>query len=141
MEIKQLSDTLYVCGQIQVSDIARLKDAGITAVICNRPDGEGEGQPSSQQLAQACDQVGLDWLYLPAVPGQLQQQQAEAFKQWRTHKAGPVLAFCRTGMRSTSLWALGEVAHSSVREVTESAQHIGYDLSGLAGQLADIQNA
>lgn len=54
MVLKPISDTLSLSEQIQLADIALLKEQGFRSIICNRPDGEGADQPTCNEIeAQA----------------------------------------------------------------------------------------
>lgn len=135
MDLKQLSSQLSVSGQIAVSDIAQIRAAGIKTIICNRPDGESADQPSSEALQQACLAQGIGWFYLPIIPGKINVHQSNQFKALMLAQEGAVLAFCRTGMRSTSLWAMSEVAEQGLDRVIGQAAGIDYDLTGLRQKL------
>lgn len=104
MELKALSDKLYVSPQVDPAAIPALKDAGIRAIICNRPDDEEAGQPSFAQIEQAAKQLGLTAVHQPIVPGQIGPEDVDSFARTLSDLPGPVLAFCRTGMRSSTLF-------------------------------------
>ncbi len=133
MQFRQLSKDLSVSTQIAVADIAALAAQGFRSVINNRPDGEEPGQPSNATLAAAASRAGLDYRHIPVVPGQLQQAQVTAFAAALADMPGPVLAFCRTGTRSSTLWALQ--AKGSADTILETARVAGYDLSALRPRL------
>ncbi len=135
MQLRPLSKELSASPQIVVADIAVLAAQGFRSIINNRPDGEEPGQPSSATLAAAARQAGLDYRHIPVVTGQLQGTQVTAFAAALADMPGPVLAFCRTGTRSTTLWALQ--ARGSADAILETARVAGYDLSGLRPQLGD----
>ena len=103
---KQLTPFLSVIGQIQPKDMTSVAAAGFLTVINNRPDQEGEDQPSSVEMAEAAQAAGLQYYYLPVIAGQISDQNVADFAQLLAQVKGPVLAFCRTGTRSSSLWAL-----------------------------------
>ena len=105
---KQLTPFLSVIGQIQPTDMASVAASGFLTVINNRPDGEGEGQPSSAEMAAAAQASGLQYHYLPVIAGQIIDANVSDFAQLLSQVKGPVLAFCRTGTRSSSLWSLSE---------------------------------
>ena len=65
MDIKRITDSLSVSGQIQPEDMAKLARRGFRAVVCNRPDGEAADQPSQKEMAAAAQAAGLEFLYLP----------------------------------------------------------------------------
>ena len=135
MQLRPLSKDLSVTTQIAVADVAALPAQGFRSVINNRPDGEEPGQPSSATLAAAAKQAGLDYRHIPVVPGQLQDAQVTAFSAALSEMPAPMLAFCRTGTRSTSLWALQ--ASGTADAILDTAGKAGYDLSGLRPRLGD----
>ena len=133
--LKRLTPFIAVAAQLQPADMGTLAAAGFRSVINNRPDGEGEGQPLSSALETAARASGLDYHYLPVIPGQISDDQISAFTVLLGEVRGPVLAFCRTGTRSTSLWALSEARHLDPQVLLETAKAAGYDLSGLSERL------
>ncbi|MFA6231144.1 MAG: TIGR01244 family sulfur transferase [Rhodanobacter sp.] len=135
MQLRPLSNDLSVATQIVIADIAALAAQGFRSVINNRPDGEEPGQPSSITLATAARQAGLEYRHIPVVPGQLQDAQVTAFADALADMPAPMLAFCRTGTRSTTLWALQ--AKGTADAILETASRAGYDLSGLRPRLGD----
>lgn len=141
MDTKTLTPFLSVSGQIDEGDIGLLASRGFHTIINNRPDGEGEGQPSSAELEQAARRHGMDYRHIPIVPGQLTDDNADAFGAAMAEVRGPVLAFCRTGNRSVSLWALTEARHLDPDVILKTTAEAGYDLRGLRDRLEAIAGA
>ena len=111
MEIKQLSPTFSVTGQVTPVGIEEAARLGFRAVVCNRPDGEAADQPSSIEMATAAARAGLDFEYIPVEPGQPCDREARLLGRFLASVEGPVLAYCRTGARSEKLWQrTGELA-------------------------------
>ncbi len=110
MEIKTLTEGLSVSAQIAPVDVAAIKDAGFGAIICNRPDGEEDGQPAFDEISKAAEEVGLVVAYQPIVAGSLGAQEGAAFGALLVELPGPVLAYCRSGARSSTLWSLSQTA-------------------------------
>jgi len=133
--IKRLTPFLSVAPQISLGDIGTLSAHGFRAVISNRPDGEGEGQPSSAEIAAAAQRSGLDFRHIPVVSGKIRDEDVTAFAAALAELKGPVVAFCRTGTRSTSLWALTEAYHLDPNAILAVAGAAGYDLSALEERL------
>ncbi len=143
MQTKRLTDSLSVAGQIVPADIVILASQGFRSVINNRPDGEAADQPAGESLASAARQAGLDYRHIPIIPGQLQDRQVTVFTEALAQMPGPVLAFCRTGTRSTTLWALGAV-HSGkcgVENVLKTAALAGYDLASIKPRLIQLASS
>lgn len=131
MALGKLTPDLSVSPQIQLEDLGALAEQGFRTLICNRPDGEGADQPSHRELAQAAGALGMTLHYLPVQPGAFDQATAQAFGEILQGAATPVLAYCRTGTRSTTLWALSQTGQQPVAELIATAQQAGYDLSWL----------
>jgi sulfide:quinone oxidoreductase len=137
MELKRISDQLTVSPQIAVDDIPAIKAEGFRAVLCNRPDGEGADQPGHQALEQAAREAGLEFVYQPVQPGMVSDEDAQAFGSSMTALPGPVLAFCRTGTRCATLWALSQADKQSMHSILGAARAAGYDLNGVARRIAN----
>lgn len=133
--IKRLTPFLSVASQLQPTDMALLAGSGFRCVINNRPDNEGEGQPSSEAIRQAAEASGLEYHHLPVISGQIADADVAAFRALLGRIKGPALAFCRTGTRSASLWALAEAHHLDPQVLLQTARQADYDLSGLLPRL------
>lgn len=135
MKANKLTDRLSVAGQIEPADVAEIKAAGFTAIICNRPDGEGETQPTSSEVGAAASEAGLPYHYNPLVPGELTPEiiakQGEVLKS----AEGPVFAYCGSGMRASMLWALANPEGLDVETRIARAAAVGYDLEPLREKL------
>lgn len=128
--IKKLSDSVSVSAFVPPEEIPGL--AGhFRTVINNRPDGEEPGQASSAQIEAAARGAGLRYVHIPVVPGQMTGAEVVAFSKALEDEPGPVLAFCRSGMRSASLWALSQAGRREPDSILEAAAAAGYDLSRL----------
>ena len=138
MDIKVVTDSLAVADQITAADLLTLKNAGYGTIICNRPNGEAPEQPAADELASRATELGLAWHWLPITQGQFTDaeiaQFAELLQQAERNNES-VLAFCRTGTRSITLWALAQAAKVSSAQLVQQASAAGYDLSGLAPRL------
>ena len=109
MTIKTLTPALSVCPQFLPQQVASLAKSGFKSIICNLPDGEcGPGQPGFDQIAAAAKAEGMQAAYLPIVPGQAGPTEAAAFRDLLDTLPTPIIAFCRSGNRSASLWALSQ---------------------------------
>ena len=117
MDIKTLTANLSVTPQITASDMQAIKDAGFRAIICNRPDGEGADQPTFAEIEQAARKVGLEAAYQPIVSGKVSNEDAADFDKAVGNLPGPVLAYCRSGTRSATLWSLSQAKTRSVADI------------------------
>ena len=137
MDIKKLTTGLSVSPQIVASDLQSLKDAGFRAIICNRPDGEGADQPTFDEIAAAAKKVGLETTYIPIVAGKVTDEDADAFNTALTELPGPVLAYCRTGTRSATLWSLGQAGNRSLADILAVTKAAGYDMAGVVRRIVN----
>ena len=140
--MKHLHQNLYVAGQIIASDFASFKQAGIKAIINNRPDNEEPGQLSSVEAKRLATAHGINYHYLPMANGQpLPPNLVNDFKTALESESGAVLTHCRSGMRSSFLWALGQIPTGSVTvdEAINAAQQAGIPLANARAALENAQ--
>jgi sulfide:quinone oxidoreductase len=137
METKFLTPVLSVAAQISVADLAPIAQAGFKSIICNRPDGEGADQTGFEEIAKAAQALGLQARYLPAETGKVSDEQGVAFGQLMDELPKPVLAYCRSGMRSTTMWALSNAGKLPLPGIIEAADRAGYDLKGLVRRIVN----
>jgi sulfide:quinone oxidoreductase len=137
MDIKKITDELSVCGQLQLPDVSEVARLGFRSLICNRPDSEAADQPSYEEVAAAARTCGLQVQNLPAITGKVTDEQGEAFGGLLNNMPKPVLAYCRTGMRSVTMWALSQAPHQSAPHLLEVATKAGYDLKGVVRRIVN----
>ncbi|MFC7538113.1 TIGR01244 family sulfur transferase [Sphingomonas sp. GCM10030256] len=104
MELARLSDQLATGPQVRPEDLREIAASGFVGVINYRPDAEAPDQPSSLELEAEAKRVGLAYWHVPVVPGAMTDKDVRDFAAALSEADGPVLAFCRTGNRSTALW-------------------------------------
>lgn len=136
LQIRKLDDTLSVCAQLYPSQLAEIAARGFGAVINNRPDAESPEQPGSAATARAAAELGLEYRHIPVLASAISAQSVADFRQALDELPKPVLAFCRSGLRSTTLWALAQHGRQTAEQLIARAKSVGYDLEGLRGQLA-----
>lgn len=129
MAPRALSESFAVSPQIRPEDIASLKAQGFALVINNRPDGEEAGQPAAAEIEAAAQAMGIAYRAIPVAGGFSQPQVAEMAEALDSAE-GPVFAFCRSGTRSTLLWALAQATNGGDPEtIAEAAAGAGYDIA------------
>jgi sulfide:quinone oxidoreductase len=136
MDARTISAGLSVSSQITPEDVAALAQRGFRTILCNRPDGEEDGQPAFAEIATAAESLGLTTRYLPVIPGQLSDDDAAAFGKALDDLPGPALAYCRSGTRSAMLWALSRARTKPLTDILAATQGAGYDVSALMPRLA-----
>jgi len=129
---RTLDSTISVFGQIEPEDVAAAKAQGFTAIINNRPDNEQPGQPAGAEIEAAAKAEGMDYTAIPVDHSGFNEAQVAAMADALEKATGPVLAFCRSGTRSTYLWALARHRLGDDGEqLIAKAANAGYDLSAI----------
>ncbi|WP_425061598.1 TIGR01244 family sulfur transferase [Qipengyuania flava] len=132
---KRLSDRLSVTSQVDPASMQALADAGFRSIISNRPDGEEPGQPAWTTIEHAAREAGMEARHIPVTPGAISDEDAAHFGAALDGLPGPTLAFCRTGTRSATLWALSNADGHSPDELIATAADAGYDIAPLRDRL------
>jgi sulfide:quinone oxidoreductase len=135
MQTRTLTEKLSVSSQLTPRDLTAAADQGIRSIINNRPDGEASDQPTSAEIEAAAAALGLAYRHIPVVPGQIDDEDIANFSVALAALEAPVLAFCRTGTRSASLWALSAAAEVVSSDLLSTARAAGYDLTTLKPRL------
>ncbi len=127
-DFRTVTDTFSVSPQISISDVAKAAAEGVTLIINNRPDGEDPGQPRGAEIEAAARAAGLDYVHIPVV-GRPSGAQVEAMRAAVAGAQGKVLAYCRSGTRSITIWALGsDQPRGTLLQLGAAA---GYDLGAI----------
>lgn len=128
-QFRKVTDGFSVSPQITPEEARAAAAAGVVLIINNRPDGEAPDQPASAAIGAAVRAAGAQYLELP-IAGRPTLEQGRAQAAAVAGASGPVLAFCRSGTRSITAWAIGEAAAGRDRaELARLAAAAGYDLA------------
>ena len=136
MDLRKIDDVLTVSPQIAPGDMAALKRAGFRSIICNRPDGEEPGQPGFADIAGAAARAGLAARHVPIRPGPPEEADVAAFGIALRELPAPILAYCRSGTRSATLWSLSVAGTRPTEEILAATRAAGYDMAPLADRIA-----
>lgn len=143
MKLSVLTPNVTVLAQPSVAEIGELADRGYRSIIGNRPDGESADQPEWKDLRSAALARGMEAVQVPVVVSTISAADIDDFTQALERLPKPIAAFCRTGTRSTLLWALANQASLTVDERIDIAAKEGYDLEPfrhlLSRELDDAQ--
>jgi sulfide:quinone oxidoreductase len=137
MDARRITDEISVAPQITPQDVAEAARAGFRAIVCNRPDGEGADQPTFEEIEAEAEKHGMKAAYIPVVAGRVRDEDATAFGAALTTLPGPVLAYCRTGTRSATLWSLAQADTRPLPDILAATQGAGYDMNGVARRIAN----
>ena len=129
---RKIDDHFLAAPQIAARDIAEAKAMGITMIINNRPDGEEPDAPQGTEIEAAAKAAGLHYVAIPVTHAGFSGPQVAAMAVALDEATGPVLAYCRSGTRSTLLWALARTQLGDDKETLQvKAARAGYDLSSI----------
>lgn len=128
-DFRRLSDTMLASPQLSPEELAEAKALGVTLVINNRPDGESGDQPAGAEIESAARAAGMDYLAIPVTAAGFSQPQVDAMRDALESAEGKVLAFCRSGTRSTLLWSLAQASKGADPDaIAAAAAEAGYDI-------------
>lgn len=129
MEQKKLDSEITVSGQISLEDLQQLHASGVKTIICNRFDHEDRGQADFQVIANAAKELGMDAYFMPVASGRVTEENGEQFGKLLDQAQKPVHAYCRSGMRCATLWALSELKRGVDREtLIKKTAEAGYNV-------------
>lgn len=138
---RRLNDHMFVSPQIGLTEVAEAAEQGIVMVINNRPEDESDDQVPGPEIEAAAKAAGMAYVAIPVTHAGWSEGQVRAMATALAQAQGPVLAYCRSGTRSTLLWALAEASTgASPHALTAAAAQAGYDLGPIRA-LIDMLSA
>lgn len=128
---RQLTKSIYVAPQISVDQVEEAKALGVTMIVNNRPDDEEPGQTNGAAIEAAAKAAGIGYVAIPVAHGGFAPWQLDGMAAALEQAGeGKLLAYCRSGTRSTLLWALTRArAGDHPAALTEQAANAGYDVA------------
>jgi uncharacterized protein (TIGR01244 family) len=135
MDIRPLTDSYAVSPQITPGDLVAIKAAGYTTVIDNRPDAEIPPDLHAGPMRMAAEALGLTFVINPVIGGALTLDNVTAQGAAIAAAAGPVLAYCASGNRSSVVWALSQAGSRPADDLIGLPARFGYQLEHLRGQI------
>lgn len=104
--LMELAPGLSAAGALSAADIEALAQAGVKTIVNNRPDDEDPGQLPAADAIRLCAAHGIAYHHIPFVAASLTREQVDEFAAVLKTAPHPVVAHCRSGTRSTMIWAL-----------------------------------
>ena len=138
MAMIELTPGYSVSPQIALEDVQAAADAGITLVICNRPDAEVPPELSHRAMEEAARAAGMAFVYIPVTNESLTLEQVTQQAELLAKADGPVLAHCRSGTRCSIVWAMGKAGEMPVDEILATTAKAGYQLEGIRPTLETL---
>ena len=133
---RQLSDRVFASPQIGLEEVAEAARMGIGLIVNNRPEGESDDQVPGSEIESAARAAGLDYVAIPVTHAGFSEGQMKAMAAALASTDKPVLAYCRSGTRSTLLWALAQASEGKQPdELAAAAAQAGYDLTPIRALL------
>jgi uncharacterized protein (TIGR01244 family) len=127
---RKLTENVLVSPQLAVEDIAAAAALGVTTIVNNRPDGEEPSAPQGDEIEAAAAAAGLNYVAIPIGHSGFSEPQVDAMIAALEQAEGPILAYCRSGTRSTLLWALAQAKQGADPDmIARTAMQAGYDVS------------
>lgn len=140
MDIRVINENYAVSPQIDIADLAAIKQAGFVAIINNRPDVEIPEDLQHDAMSAAAAAAGLGYTVNPVTHAGLNMDMVETQMTAIETAGGPVLAYCASGTRSSIVWSLGQAGKMPTDAIIEATAKAGYDLAGLAPRIDALAN-
>lgn len=128
---RKLTDHILVSPQISVDQVADARAQGVTMIVNNRPDDEEPGQVNGTEIEAAAKAAGIAYVAVPVAHGGFAPWQLDGMAAALEQAGqGKTLAYCRSGTRSTLLWALTRARAGDNGDVLAAqAAAAGYDIA------------
>ncbi|MBB5684573.1 TIGR01244 family sulfur transferase [Sphingobium boeckii] len=135
----RIDDSISVSPQITPAQVAEAAAQGVALIVNNRPDEEEAGQPMGAEIEAAANAAGIAYRAIPVTHSGFSAHQLAAMNEALAAANGPVLAYCRSGTRSTYLWALARAQQGDAPDdLAAKAANAGYDLGGIRGMIDSL---
>jgi len=127
---RQIVEGVYASPQIELADVELAKAMGVRLIVNNRPELESPDQTPGAEIEAAARAAGIAYVAIPVTHAGFTEPQVAAMAKALDGATGPVLAYCRSGTRSTLLWALAEASKgASPDDLAAAAAQAGYDVT------------
>jgi sulfide:quinone oxidoreductase len=139
-QLVPLGPGFSVSGRLDRSDLEELALSGVRTIINNRPDGEDPGQLPAAEARRVAELHGLAYHHIPISAATLSRADVDAFATALHNGQLPIVAHCRSGTRSTLLWALCRMREGAepLALIAEAARH-GIDIASLPAVAARLR--
>lgn len=129
-DFRRLSETMLASPQLTLADIDSAQAEGVRLIVNNRPEGEAGDQTPGPAIEAAARAAGIGYTAIPIGQGGFGEAQVRAMADALAGTEGQVLAYCRSGTRSTLLWALTQAAAGEDPDaLAAAAAAAGYDVA------------
>ena len=136
-----LAPGLSAAGKLDRADIDALADSGVRTIVNNRPDNEDPGQLPAAEARRIAEARGIVYHHIPVTAATLSRGDVDAFAAVLASAPQPIVVHCRSGTRSTLLWALARMREGAdpLSLIAEAARH-GIDIAALPAIAARLDH-
>ncbi len=127
----ELSTSVWVGPAPNPGSLRQLTEAGFRSIINNQPETDEDLSMTPDEVATEAASVGLSYVHIPVEGRNPLEKDVHRFHDALTSLPPPIFAFCKTGGRSASLWAMASVADLDTETLISRCHHIGFDISGI----------
>ena len=139
-DFRRVTDDFWASPQIDPAQVREAQSRGFSLIVNNRPEGEADDQTSGPDIERAARAAGLDYCAIPVTHAGFDEGQVDALIAALSHSGGPVLAYCRSGTRSTFLWALAQARLGREPDaIARDAAGAGYDITPIRALVETVR--
>lgn len=136
MDMRQITPRFFAAPQIDPADMPEIAKAGITLILCNRPDAEVPPSHQHTAIQAAAEAAGIKFAFQPLTHQTMTPDIITRNRDISVALDETVLAYCASGTRSTIAWALGQAGEQPADDLIAAARAGGYDVSHMRGLLS-----
>ena len=141
-DFRPVTESFCASPQIGLADVAEARARGFALIVNNRPEGEAEDQVPGPEIEAAAREAGLRYVAIPVTHARFSEEQVRSMAEALAQAPGPVLAYCRSGMRSTLLWSLAQASRGHDPDaIAAQAAGAGYDVASIRPLLESLAGA
>ena len=131
-KIIQLEADIAAAPQLVEADFAEVAARGFRSVVNIRPDGEAPDQLPNGEAGRAAERNGLTYRHLPVMSlNATDDDVVDDFARLMDALPGPILFYCGSATRCTTLWTQAAAPRIGVDEALAVAREAGHDLEFL----------
>jgi len=136
----ELAPGLSAAGGLGPAEIEALAASGVRTLINNRPDNEDPGQLPAAEAQRLAAARGIAYHHIPVTAASLSSADVAAFAAVLRSASQPIVAHCRSGTRSTLLWALTQLEKGAdPATLIAQAARQGIDIAALSAIAARLR--
>ncbi len=140
MNVRRVAPDFYVADQLEPDDLHQLEALGVRSLVNNRPEGEAPEQPGGAAIEARATALDMRYRAVPVRTRAVTDAELAEFRAALEALPRPVCAYCRSGVRSVSCWALTALADLGPVPVLRALERAGFSEQDLAPNLLNGAN-